>query len=282
MALNYEKIMAYRPADIRASYGPRDCMLYALGIGIGMDPLDLGQLKFVYEKSLAAFPTLATALGWMGRLTDPVFRYRRADGGAGRSARRAAPAARSGRHADQPALFKEIIDKGEGNAAHHPDHARSDAGGRHARCNRRGFTLARKHGGFGGKVTQYARASRNSGPKPGRNLRSADAAQSRAAFPAHGRHQSAAYRPRARQGRGFRSADPAWHGEVRRCRACHFAHARGLPARTISRASRRVSPGPFFRARRCAQRCGRTAPRSRSAAARSSAARSRSTTGSPG
>ena len=49
MALNYEKIMAYRPADIRATYGPRDCMLYALGIGLGMDPLDQGQLKFVYE-----------------------------------------------------------------------------------------------------------------------------------------------------------------------------------------------------------------------------------------
>ena len=47
MALNYEKIMAYRPADIRATYGPRDCMLYAFGIGLGMDPLDQGQLKFV-------------------------------------------------------------------------------------------------------------------------------------------------------------------------------------------------------------------------------------------
>src|SRR5205085_6007215 len=42
-------------------------------------------------------------------------------------------------------------------------------------------------------------------------------------------------------------------------------------------ASRLVSIGRSFRARRCAPRCGRTAPRLRSAAALSSAARLRST-----
>ena len=56
MALNYEKIMAYRPPDIAVKYGARDCILYALGIGLGMDPLDLNQLKFVYERDLRAFP----------------------------------------------------------------------------------------------------------------------------------------------------------------------------------------------------------------------------------
>ena len=49
--LNYERIMAYRPSDIRVSYGERECILYALGIGIGMDPLDPGELKFVYERA---------------------------------------------------------------------------------------------------------------------------------------------------------------------------------------------------------------------------------------
>ena len=71
--LNYERIMAYRPNDIRVSYGERECILYALGIGIGMDPLDPGQLKFVYERAgLAAFPTMAVVLGWPGRMTDPA------------------------------------------------------------------------------------------------------------------------------------------------------------------------------------------------------------------
>src|SRR5438046_10206495 len=72
--LNYEKIMAYRPADIQVSYGERECIFYALGIGIGMDPLDAGELKFVYERTgLEAFPTMAVVLGWPGRMTDPAF-----------------------------------------------------------------------------------------------------------------------------------------------------------------------------------------------------------------
>ena len=42
--LNYERVMAYRPSDIRVNYGERECILYALGIGAGMDPLDPGEL----------------------------------------------------------------------------------------------------------------------------------------------------------------------------------------------------------------------------------------------
>ena len=74
MALNYERIMAYRPADVTVSYGPRDCIIYALGIGIGMDPMDRAQLRFVYEKDLTAFPTLMAVLGRLGRsLSGPEF-----------------------------------------------------------------------------------------------------------------------------------------------------------------------------------------------------------------
>src|SRR5215207_2051463 len=74
MALNYERLMAYLQADIAVSYAERDCILYALGIGIGMEPLDTGALKFVYERAnLQAFPTMPVVLGWPGRLTDPAF-----------------------------------------------------------------------------------------------------------------------------------------------------------------------------------------------------------------
>ena len=74
MGLNYERIMAYRPADIPVNYGARECILYALGIGLGMDPVDPGELKFVYERAgLEAFPTMAVVLGWPGRMTDPAF-----------------------------------------------------------------------------------------------------------------------------------------------------------------------------------------------------------------
>src|SRR5947209_6417843 len=74
MPLNYERVISYRPGDIRVSYGHRECILYALGIGLGLDPLDAGQLKFVYEGAgLEAFPSMAAVLGWPGRLTDPAF-----------------------------------------------------------------------------------------------------------------------------------------------------------------------------------------------------------------
>jgi len=40
----------------------RDTMLYALGLGLGADPLDEKQLRFVYEKDLQALPTMAVVL----------------------------------------------------------------------------------------------------------------------------------------------------------------------------------------------------------------------------
>src|SRR5215813_6246919 len=73
MPLNYERIMAHRPGPLDANYDDNRCILYALGIGIGMDPLDGEQIKFVHERELKAFPTFATVLGWPGRLTDPAF-----------------------------------------------------------------------------------------------------------------------------------------------------------------------------------------------------------------
>ena len=44
------------------SYGDKDVMLYALGIGLGQDPMDETELAFVYEKGLKVVPTAATVL----------------------------------------------------------------------------------------------------------------------------------------------------------------------------------------------------------------------------
>ncbi len=41
-------------------------MLYALGVGLGADPVDAAQLKFVYEEKLQALPTMAIVLGYPG------------------------------------------------------------------------------------------------------------------------------------------------------------------------------------------------------------------------
>lgn len=48
----------------RFRYGERDTMLYALGIGLGRDPMDTDELKFVYEDGLQAVPTQATVIAW--------------------------------------------------------------------------------------------------------------------------------------------------------------------------------------------------------------------------
>ena len=41
-------------------------MLYALGIGLGQDPEDERQLRYVYERDLLAFPTMSVVLGYPG------------------------------------------------------------------------------------------------------------------------------------------------------------------------------------------------------------------------
>ncbi len=155
MALNYERIMAYRPADIAVSYGARDCILYALGIGIGMDPLDPGALGFVYERAdLQAFPTMAVVLGWPGRMTDPAFGVDERLVVAGDiKVVLHRPLAAQGQLTSRPRI-REVVDKGPGNAAiilNTRDLVGSD-GTLVATVD--SSTFARKHGGFGGKVTE--------------------------------------------------------------------------------------------------------------------------------
>jgi acyl dehydratase len=75
MPLDYEKLMRmpFEPTSHR--YTKKDTILYALGVGVGsQEPFDPAELKYVYEKSLVAVPSLAVTLaaGAM-RLADPKF-----------------------------------------------------------------------------------------------------------------------------------------------------------------------------------------------------------------
>jgi acyl dehydratase len=73
MAINYDKLMAWPFEDVRHRYTQRDTMLYALGLGLGADPTDEDELRFVYEKDLVALPTLPVVLGYPGMwLKDPA------------------------------------------------------------------------------------------------------------------------------------------------------------------------------------------------------------------
>jgi acyl dehydratase len=66
MGIVYEKIMAMQVAPVEQTYEPKDCMLYALGVGFGHDPMNEEELAFVYEKNLKVMPTMATVLGYGG------------------------------------------------------------------------------------------------------------------------------------------------------------------------------------------------------------------------
>jgi acyl dehydratase len=66
MPINYNKLLALTIPDVEHSYGPKDCMLYALGLGLGYDPVDETQLAFVYEKNLKVLPTMAAVIGYPG------------------------------------------------------------------------------------------------------------------------------------------------------------------------------------------------------------------------
>lgn len=64
MPISYEKLMRLEVPEKEFTYTDRDTMLYALGIGIGADPMDRRELPFVYEKDLKAVPTQATVIAW--------------------------------------------------------------------------------------------------------------------------------------------------------------------------------------------------------------------------
>ena len=66
MTLDYERLLNWPFPDIEHSYTTSDTILYALGIGLGADPVDERQLRFVYEAQLAALPTMCVILASPG------------------------------------------------------------------------------------------------------------------------------------------------------------------------------------------------------------------------
>lgn len=62
MPIYYPDILEQKTEPRTFTYGDKDVMLYALGIGMGRDPMDERELAFVYEKALKVVPTAATVL----------------------------------------------------------------------------------------------------------------------------------------------------------------------------------------------------------------------------
>ncbi len=152
MPIDYERLMAYRPPEKTHSYTQRDTMLYALGLGLGSDPMDADQLRFVYEKSLQALPTMALVTGYVRMVElDLGVNYAKI------------------LHGDQNTVFhaplpvegtvlsrlsiKDVVDRGEKGAIIYIDREVVDAQTDTLLANVGMGIFCRGEGGFGGPVT---------------------------------------------------------------------------------------------------------------------------------
>jgi acyl dehydratase len=64
MPIAYPEVLDLRAEGQSFAWTDRETMLYALGIGLGADPMNETELPFVYENDLKAVPTLATVVAW--------------------------------------------------------------------------------------------------------------------------------------------------------------------------------------------------------------------------
>ena len=53
MAIDYARLKAWPFPDVTQKYTANDAILYALGVGLGRDPMDTEELRFVYEDGIA-------------------------------------------------------------------------------------------------------------------------------------------------------------------------------------------------------------------------------------
>ncbi|MGO4834586.1 aldehyde dehydrogenase family protein, partial [Rhizobiaceae sp. 2RAB30] len=73
MTIDYETLKNWSFPEVVQSYGWKDTVLYALGIGLGSDPMSRDELRFVYEPWLEALPTMAAVLAGPGFwIKDPA------------------------------------------------------------------------------------------------------------------------------------------------------------------------------------------------------------------
>jgi acyl dehydratase len=118
VAIIYEKLLALDIPAVEQRYTAKDTMLYALGIGLGHDPMDGPELAFVYEKELKALPTMACVLAhpafWIRDL-DTGIDYTRVVHGE-QSFRLHRPLAASGNLRGKTRVT-DVTDKGPGKGA---------------------------------------------------------------------------------------------------------------------------------------------------------------------
>jgi len=64
MPVTYDGLMSLKSEGDEFTYGDRETMLYALGVGMGRDPMNQDELPYVYENGLKTIPTMASVIAW--------------------------------------------------------------------------------------------------------------------------------------------------------------------------------------------------------------------------
>lgn len=152
MPIDYEKIMKIDIPAVEQTLTTRDTMLYALGVGLGADPMDENQLQFVYEKNLKALPTMAIILGfpgpWHVTLNTGVTRTHVVHGEQGFVIHKPLPVAGT---ITGKTKLTAVLDKGadKGALLVTENEVRDKASGELI-CTLTSTTFCRKDGGFGG------------------------------------------------------------------------------------------------------------------------------------
>ena len=120
MPINYQQLMALKNLGQKYSYGDREVMLYAYGIGLGADPMDEKELAFVNEgtltpRSLKVVPTFASVAAWgAGPGEMNLNRVRVVDGERDITFHKPLPTAA---HITADSTVLDVFDKGEDKGA---------------------------------------------------------------------------------------------------------------------------------------------------------------------
>jgi acyl dehydratase len=152
MAIVYEKLLALKIPEVEHAYGPKDCMLYALGLGLGQDPMNEHELAFVYEKNLKVLPTFALVQGytpyWLRNPDSGVNWTKVVHGEQGLRLHK--PVAAQGTVIGRTRIV-EVIDKGEGKGALvYSERTVTDRASGELLATLTQTTFCRADGGFGG------------------------------------------------------------------------------------------------------------------------------------
>jgi acyl dehydratase len=152
MPFNVEAVRNWQFEPIRRRWDARDTILYALGLGIGQNPLDERELRYVYGPELSALPTLALVLGhpgsWLADRATGVDYGKVVQGDIQIEFLNAFPSEGEVLCANR---VEEVVDKGEGKAAIVTVSKEiCDSAGGSLVARQRSTLFLRGHGGFGG------------------------------------------------------------------------------------------------------------------------------------